>query len=326
VTPGGQPALCAYLAPEGFEAELRDELTASLDCARGPESKIEEHGRLMIAPGPPRAVAWAQNIWCDARRIEIESIGEGARALCALQRNWVLLSTGHHRRAALIAEKLPHVSAKPLEFGAALPKAPLGSWTLLDPKTLLAAPSCTSAFAHGAAQFICDRESAPSRAYLKLWEQITLLERRPAVGERALDLGSSPGGWTWVLAKLGLRVTSVDKAPLDARIEAMAGVEFRSASAFALDPGEIGPLDWLFCDIACYPERLLTMIRRWIQAGTCPRFVCTLKFQGATDHATARAFAAIPHSRLLHLYHNKHELTWVRLPAEETLPLTPLHQ
>jgi 23S rRNA (cytidine2498-2'-O)-methyltransferase len=26
-----------------------------------------------------------------------------------------------------------------------------------------------------------------------------------------------------------------------------------------------------------------------------------------------RAFAAIPGSRLLHLHHNKHELTWVKL-------------
>jgi 23S rRNA (cytidine2498-2'-O)-methyltransferase len=48
-------------------------------------------------------------------------------------------------------------------------------------------------------------------------------------------------------------------------------------------------------------------------AGTVRRFVCTIKFQGKTDHEAARAFAAIPGSRLMHLHHNKHELTWVRL-------------
>ena len=32
-----------------------------------------------------------------------------------------------------------------------------------------------------------------------------------------------------------------------------------------------------------------------------------------TDHETARAFAAIPGSRVLHLFHNKHELTWIKL-------------
>jgi len=40
-------------------------------------------------------------------------------------------------------------------------------------------------------------------------------------------------------------------------------------------------------------------------------FVCTIKFQGETDHETARAFAAIPGSTVLHLHNNKHELTFL---------------
>ena len=43
------------------------------------------------------------------------------------------------------------------------------------------------------------------------------------------------------------------------------------------------------------------------------RFVCTLKFQGETDHATVDAFAAIPGGSLVHLAHNAHELTFVHL-------------
>ena len=39
----------------------------------------------------------------------------------------------------------------------------------------------------------------------------------------------------------------------------------------------------------------------------------TLKCPGATDHAIAREFAAIEGSRLRHLAHNKHELTWTLL-------------
>jgi 23S rRNA (cytidine2498-2'-O)-methyltransferase len=58
---------------------------------------------------------------------------------------------------------------------------------------------------------------------------------------------------------------------------------------------------------------LLGLVERWLAADTCRRFVCTLKFQGPTDHDTARRFAAIPGSRLLHLHNNKHELTWMRL-------------
>ncbi len=308
--------LAAYLAPEGFVQELRDELG----------DVHAEYGRLLLAKGAPRAASWAENIWCDPVELKITSIGEGAKMLRTMQRSWALYPFSCHRRAALLQSKLPHVGGKPIEFGATLPGSPLGSWTLLDPNTLLCAPTCTSAVPNGELKFIEDRESAPSRAYLKAWEAITLLERRPQLGERALDLGSCPGGWTWVLAKLGLEVISVDKAPLDSKIAALPGVDFRAVSAFSLEPSELGQIDWLFCDIACYPSRLLTMIQRWLEAGTVKRFICTLKLQGETDHETVRAFAAIPGSRVVHLHHNKHELTWIKLAEGEQLPLLPLAQ
>ncbi len=295
--------ITAYLAPDGFVEELKTELGDALAI----------YGRLVVAPGPPRPVAWVANVWLDPVTIAIASIGDGAKKLRAIQRNWVLYSQAQHRRAALIREKLPKVSAKPLPFPAPPPTAPLGSWTLLDATTMLAAARSTSPFPNGEARFIEDRHAPPSRAYLKLWEALTRLGEHPKPGERCLDLGGSPGGWTWVLAELGARVISVDKAPLDPRIAALAGVEVRCESAFGLDPHEVGPIDWLFSDIVCYPSRLLALMEKWLAAGTCRRFVATLKFQGATDHEAARRFAAIPGSRLLHLHHNKHELTWTRL-------------
>ena len=54
-------------------------------------------------------------------------------------------------------------------------------------------------------------------------------------------------------------------------------------------------------------------MQEWLAAGACRNVVCTLKFQAQTDHETARAFAAIPGGRLLHLSCNKHELTFVKL-------------
>ena len=151
------------------------------------------------------------------------------------------------------------------------------------------------------------------RAYLKLWEALTVIGQRPGPGEICLDLGSSPGGWSWALQRMGARVISVDKAPLDPEIARLPGIEYRAESAFAIDPAAIGPVDWLFSDVVCYPARLLALVERWLAAGTCRRFVCTIKFQGATDHATAARFAAIPSSTLRHLHHNKHELTWIKL-------------
>src|SRR4051794_1895953 len=293
----------AYLAAEGFIPELTQEL-GQLDFA---------HERLLLAPRPPRAVAWAQNVWLDPVTIPIASIGDGAKRLRAIQRNWAAYAPHHHRRAMLIQERLPSVSAKPLVFGAKPPEAPLGSWTLLDPNMLLAAPHCTSAFPNGEMHFVEDRTGPPSRAYLKLWEALTLIGQHPGPGDLCLDLGSSPGGWSWALTRMGAHVISVDKAPLDPAIAQMPGIEYRSDSAFALDPASIGPVDWLFSDVICYPARLLALVERWLGAGTCRRFVCTIKFQGATDHDIAARFAAIPGSTLRHLFHNKHELTWIRL-------------
>ena len=299
-----ESGFAAYLAPEGYVEDLLDELGSAVTAVTG---------RLVLAEGPPRPAAWVANLWHEPQRIPITSIGDAAQKLRAIQRNWALYSHAHHRRAALIAERLPKVSAKPLVFGAPAPTAPLGSWTLLDPDTVLAAPRCSSPFPNGEVSFVEDRAAPPSRAYLKLWELFTLMGEKPRPGELCLDLGSSPGGWTWVLQSLGARVISVDKAPLDPRIALLPGVTMRRESAFALEPEEIGGINWVFSDVVCYPRRLLALVERWLAAGNCRRFVCTLKFQGPTDHETARRFAAIPGSRLLHLHQNKHELTWIRL-------------
>jgi 23S rRNA (cytidine2498-2'-O)-methyltransferase len=288
----------AYLAADEFLPELLEELGTAPDLI---------HGRLVLLEGPPRPAAWAQNVWYDPVRLDIASIGDAARQLRAVQRNWALYAHGHHRRAALIEAKLPKVSAKPLLFPSPAPTAPLGSWTLLDDSTVFAAARCSSPFANGEARFVEDREGPPSRAYLKLWEALTLLGEWPQLGETCVDLGSAPGGWTWTLAQVGAHVVSVDKAPLDPRVAALRNVEHRRESAFAVAPF---PVDWLFSDVICYPARLLGLVERWIVAGAARRIVCTLKFQGATDHQTARKFVAIPGSRLLHLSHNKHELTF----------------
>ena len=295
----------AYLAADGFDAQLREEL------ARAGVVVSAEHGRLLVSERPAIASAWAANIWHDCIEWPVESIGSAAKALRGLQRNWAMYAPLHHRRAALIQDKLPHVSAKPVVFPAAAPTAPLGSWTLLAPDRMLAAAHCSAPYPNGEVVLVEDKEGPPSRAYLKLWEALIRLRRWPQPGERCVDLGACPGGWTYVLARLGAAVVAVDKAPLDPKVAAMPGVEWRGESAFAIEPESIGPVDWLFADIICYPSRLLRLVERWRASGLVRNFVCTLKFQGETDHESAAAFAALPGARVLHLHHNKHELTFM---------------
>ena len=295
--------LNAYLAAEGYVDALAEEL--------GVVERV--HRRLLTATGAPRTAAWAANLWLDPKEIRVASISDAAAKLRAIQRNWAVYAPVLHRRAMLIQEQLPKVSGRPLVFGTPAPTAPLGSWTLLDAGTVLASPRCTSPFPNGEVRFVEDHAGPPSRAYLKLWEALTLIGCRPRAGEICLDLGSSPGGWSWGLQQMGARVISVDKAPLAAGVARLPGIEHRLDSAFALDPGAVGPVDWLFSDVVCYPARLLALVERWLNAAICQRFVCTIKFQGETDHAIAARFGAIPGSTLRHLSHNKHELTWSKI-------------
>lgn len=297
----------AYVAPRDFVDDLLTELG---------ESVLAVRGRLVLAQGEPQACAWAQNVWRHPQWLEAASIGNAAKKLKEWQRNWHLHSTAHHRRATLIQEQLPKVSARPQMFGAPAPTAPLGGWTLWEPNLVLAAADTSSPYADGEVRFEENKTDPPGRAYLKLWEAFTLLGVRPRPGQLCLDLGSAPGGWTWVLGTLGASVFSIDKAPLDPRVAALPTVEHCLGSGFGLDPRHAGVVDWLFSDMICYPDRLLETVRRWLELGQARNFLCTLKFQAETDHETARAFAAIPGSRLMHLSCNKHELTWVLLERD----------
>lgn len=299
-----RPTTVGYLAPDGFVADLETEL----------EGQIEERfDRLLLARPPATPPAWIANSWLEPRRIAIASIGDAAKKLRAIQRNWSHYPFAHHRRAALIAERLPKVSAKPIVFATPPPTAPLGAWTLLAPDMMLVSPSTSSPFVNGEPTFVEDKTGPPSRAYLKLWEFFTVAGIRPSPGELCIDLGASPGGWTWVLASLGARVIAVDKAPLAENVAAMPGVLSRLDSAFAVDPNTIGPVDWLFSDVICYPERLLTLVRKWLDTGLARRIVCSVKFQGPANFTVQRAFAEIAGARLMHLHHNKHELTFCLL-------------
>lgn len=296
----------AYLAAEGYEAQLATELaTAGVRVAH-------RHGRLVVSEDPPVDAAWAANTWFDATYLPVASIREAADALRAVQRNWSCYAPLHAGRARLVEARLPHVSARPLALGAPAPDAPLGAWTLLSPNLLLAAARTASPFPNGEVRFVEDRDGPPSRAYLKLWEAFVRLGRHPVAGDRCIDLGASPGGWTWTMARLGASVLAIDKAPLDPAVASMAGVTWREGSAYALDPATVGPVDWLCSDVIAYPAKTLALVERWSRAGCARNMVVTIKFQGDTDHEIVAAFRAIEGGRVFHLHHNKHELTFAR--------------
>ncbi|MDR3123136.1 MAG: hypothetical protein LBU16_05085 [Treponema sp.] len=292
-----------FQAVPQYEHHLEQELGA-WDASWGP---------FYYAARPPSLVFWFQNCWLKPFRVEFNSISQAASVLRTIQRNWAPSLFAQFRRGALVSSKLPPLSAKKRIFPWSAPDSPMGAWSLLDANTLIGSAECVSPFPGGAIEFEEDKEGPPSRAYLKLWEALAYCGRLVQPGERCLDAGASPGGWTWALAKLGAEVLAVDRAPLEDRILAMPLVSFQKHDALTLLPEAIGPLDWLFCDVICYPRRLYDWIAKWLASGLCGKFVCTIKMQGQGDAETTRLFAAIPGSIVVHLYHNKHELTWIKI-------------
>lgn len=271
-------------------------------------------GELLTVMGQERPALWVRNVWKRPFTAEFGSIAEAARLLRGLQRNWAPYPARLARRTALIAEALPPLPSRPKAFPFQAPEAPMGAFTLLDEHTLLASALCSSPWPNGELAFAEDRVGPPSRAYRKLWEALVMAGAMPGPGQRCLDAGACPGGWTWALAGLGAEVLAIDRAPLDDSVAAMPGVSFLKHNAFTLKPEDIGPVDWLCSDVICYPPALFDWVSAWLESGLARNFICTIKMQGKDwDRATVARFASVPGSRVLHLWHNKHELTWIRV-------------
>ncbi|MCR4790721.1 MAG: SAM-dependent methyltransferase [Treponemataceae bacterium] len=259
---------------------------------------------------------WARTCLLNPVICSYESIGQAAKMLKEIQRNWASYQFCQFRRASLIQEKLPYINLKLKEFPFKIPQSPIGLYTLLDEKTILYSDKTSSFVAAGDLQLIEDHENPPSRAYLKLEEALIRFTSHygldfPDQNSRCFDAGACPGGWTWVLRQLGSSVFAVDRAELAPELMSDPEVEFQKHDAFTFKPEEIGPFDYVFSDVICYPERLFEWVNIWIESAMTKNMICTIKMQGDINWPLVEKFASIPGSHVVHLNHNKHELTWM---------------
>ncbi|GAC1389084.1 MAG: SAM-dependent methyltransferase [Ktedonobacteraceae bacterium] len=81
-----------------------------------------------------------------------------------------------------------------------------------------------SAWPGGARHFAQTPEQV-SRAEFKLLEALEYFDLSLEPGERVLDLGAAPGGWTRLLLEAGMYVVAVDPANLDPRLVRRKGLE-----------------------------------------------------------------------------------------------------
>ncbi len=301
-----QTNLMGLLAPLHFIEELKKEL-----AVRNIQP-VFVNDRVFIIPTTNIPIIWVDDIWYDLQIVDITSISEASKKLKSIEKTWIHYSTGNHRRGELILENLGTIKKKAIPFLYELPTKTFGVFGLIEQNKMFYSNHTRSKIPLGDILFQEDKTTPPSRAYLKLWETFTLMGVTLKPQAKVIDVGSCPGGWTWVLQTMGCHVVSVDKAALDPKIKNLPNIEFLEESAFGLDPARVGKLDWFFSDIICYPTRLLELVKKWHKSGLVNNFVCTIKFQGETDYQAMDQFLAeFPGSRIIHLYCNKHEVTWI---------------
>ncbi|KTC68818.1 methyltransferase [Legionella birminghamensis] len=295
---------------ENFNAVYigKTERLAELNTELGSETQVIEN--LVLSPRVIPA-CFALDIWFNPQIIQFASISEAVKRLKQAGKYWYLQPASHIRRSRLIEGQLRKLPSLQRSFPLQEDIPSIGGFCLLDQHTLLYSLERLKPWPGGHCLFIEDKINPPNRAYLKLWEALSLLGRYPAPGDTALDLGASPGGWTYVMQSLGAEVTAVDKAALDPRIAALPGVNCLNQSAFALEPAKLDQsYDWVLSDIACYPERALSLIMKWLESGKARQMVFTVKLQGETDWTTLKQLQQIEGSSLLNLFYNKHEVTF----------------
>ncbi len=122
---------------------------------------------------------------------------------------------------------------------------------------------------------------APSRSTLKL-EEALLYFLTPAQhkkllrpGMHAVDLGASPGGWSWQLIHRGLRVIAVDNGPMADALMQSGLLDHRREDGFRFRPAS--PVEWMVCDMVEQPIRIAQLVTDWITRGDCRNSIFNLK-------------------------------------------------
>ena len=166
--------------------------------------------------------------------------------------------------------------------------------------------------------------AAPSRSTLKLEEALlTLLDAdererwlKPAMS--AVDLGASPGGWTWQLVRRSISVIAVDNGPIDQGLIDSGLVTHLRADGFRYQPQS--PVDWMVCDMVEQPRKVAARMAEWLAGGWCRFAIFNLKLpmkkrydevnlcRSLIEEAAAEAGKRIEW-RARHLYHDREEIT-----------------
>ncbi len=336
-------ALCEPGWEEPLATELRAELSATTLKFPAPGIVVLPEWQQFASDSRP-ALVWSRQTLPAAELLTAPSINQwvealGQRIIAAMQDDqgpWVLLLSAavpeanaiSPRRIGLIHEGLrdwlKRKQKRLLKTWSPSHEFSTGNflqvaWTAGDkayfsrcsPLVAQQAAAALSFFPAGLPPIASDLE-APARAFAKLVEAQQRLGRAIYRGETCVDLGASPGGWTWIAVQQGASVTAIDRSPLRADLMRDPLVEFVKGDAFAYEPPK--PIDWLLCDVAAFPLRTLELLQQWLGQRWCRNFVVTTKFRSQDGYELLPAYKQLLRDsgykfQLRRLNANKNEMT-----------------
>lgn len=178
---------------------------------------------------------------------------------------------------------------------------------------------------------------APSRSALKLEEAFHVFipkdewDERLAGGMYAVDLGASPGGWTYQLIKRSLMVYAVDNGSMAKTLMDSGQVKHYREDGFKFYPPQ-NNITWLLCDMLEKPRRIVELMTKWLINGWCREAIFNLKlpmkrrYEEVTQSLLSIEKILIENGinakiQAKHLYHDREEITvhirraWANGPA-----------
>lgn len=185
-------------------------------------------------------------------------------------------------------------------------------------------PRLSNGFFPGGSRYLAqDEPETISRAGAKIAEALHYLRLHrpvPPPGAHWLELGACPGGMTSELLARGQRVTAIDRAPLDPRLDGRAGLTFVLGDATRFTPPAGQRYDALLCDMngpAAESIAAVTRLSAFVRDGGLVVFTLKLpRVESVSEplELLARTVATARRGGLrlfakTHLTYNRHEFT-----------------
>jgi len=291
-----------------FDQELEKELLAK---------KIKVYlktEKLFIIEPTDQQVIWAQDHWRDCHSAIPDK--ELQLKLKALNIFGYHYKTEKNKAVESLLGRLKQIPEKRIKFPVAKPfNFKYYIWTTYQDLVIYSLnPEKT--YPAGWHEFEEDKEFPPNRAYLKLWEVFTTQQLKIKQDDCALEIGAAPGGWSWVLSQYFKKVYTFDRADLAPQVKKIKNITHVQGDAFKISPDDFKDVTWFFSDLICTPEKIHETIEFWLAHSRVRNFVCTIKFKGDTPFEVIDKLLKIPDSKIVRLYHNKNEVTWVKVTTD----------